>query len=52
VDSLDQDLPFIEPTNPPTLDPDQEAQFTDHELQELLEQNLGILDEDEWLELC
>jgi hypothetical protein len=52
ADDPNQDPPFVESTDPPTLHPDFEAEFDDEELRELLELQLGTLDEDEWLGLC
>ncbi|KDN34874.1 hypothetical protein RSAG8_12061, partial [Rhizoctonia solani AG-8 WAC10335] len=51
ADSPDQDPPFVERTEPPTLHPDQEGEFDDQELRELLELHHGTLDEGEWIDL-
>ncbi|CAE6465813.1 unnamed protein product [Rhizoctonia solani] len=51
ADSPDRDPPFVEVDGPPAYHPDNEMEFSDEELQKLLEQHLGSMSEAEWFEL-
>ncbi|KAB5588578.1 hypothetical protein CTheo_7980 [Ceratobasidium theobromae] len=50
--SPDQDPQYLEPTGVPACHPDNEGEFDDQELQELLELHLGTIDKAKWEELC
>ncbi|QRW26805.1 Transposase family Tnp2 protein [Rhizoctonia solani] len=52
ADSPDQDPPFVESDGPPAYHPDNKMEFSNEELQQLLELHLGSMSKAEWFELC
>ena len=52
VNSKDQDPVFLEREEPLGLHPDDEPEFDEEDLWNMLQQQLGDLADDEWIDLC
>ena len=52
VNSEDQDPIFLEQDKPLELHPDDEPEFDEEDLWNVLQQQLGDLADDEWIDMC